>query len=41
MNDVLYEIQMLLAKSMPSPKSRVGRALKLVDQLIDELQSEE
>ena len=41
MLDILYEIQMLLAKEMPEKGTKTRKALKLVDQLIDELNSEE
>ena len=40
MLEALYEIQGLLVKDMPLGNTREGKALKLVDQLIDELESE-
>ena len=40
MLNALYEIQMLLVKEMPLEGTNVRNALDKVDQLIDELESE-
>ena len=41
MLDELFEIQMLLAKEMPNKNTRVGKALDIIDSLIDEFKAEE